>query len=172
MDGQKRGEPDSAFHYGGEHRIHQYRQEGQLGWQPGQHGGHDGQHTRTPCRHAAGRQGRPAVLSKASPVTYGLDYGICRIRQSGKSTRCRYGVRRLRFTSRTKIRTTRNDRDMNNYDFIKIGNKVFWHDPDGGLSDGVYQVVDVPEEIEEDSIILIASDYSEAEVFAAELSPL
>lgn len=37
---------------------------------------------------------------------------------------------------------------MNNYDFIKIGNKVFWHDPDGGLSDGVYQVVDVPEEIE------------------------
>ena len=44
---------------------------------------------------------------------------------------------------------------MNNYDFIKIGNKVFWHDPDGGLSDGVYQVVDVPEEIEEDSIILI-----------------
>ena len=46
---------------------------------------------------------------------------------------------------------------MNNYDFIKIGNKVFWHDPDGGLSDGVYQVVDVPEEIEEDSIILIGT---------------
>ena len=64
------------------------------------------------------------------------------------------------------------DRDMSNYDFIKAGSKVFWHDPDGGLSDGVYQVVDVPEEIEEDSIILIASDYSEAEVFAAELSPL
>ena len=46
---------------------------------------------------------------------------------------------------------------MSNYDFIKAGSKVFWHDPDGGLSDG---------------IILIASDYSEAEVFAAELSPL
>ena len=61
---------------------------------------------------------------------------------------------------------------MSNYDFIKAGSKVFWHDPDGGLSDGVYQVVDVPEEIEEDSIILIALDYSEAEVFAAELSPL
>ena len=30
--GQKRGEPNSAFHYGGEHRIHQYWQEGQLGW--------------------------------------------------------------------------------------------------------------------------------------------
>ena len=57
---------------------------------------------------------------------------------------------------------------MSNYNFIKAGSKVFWHDPDGG----VYQVVDVPEEIEEDSIILIASDYSEAEVFAAELSPL
>ena len=57
---------------------------------------------------------------------------------------------------------------MSNYDFIKAGSKVFWHDPDGGLSDGVYQVVYV----EEDSIILIASDYSEAEVFAAELSPL
>ena len=54
---------------------------------------------------------------------------------------------------------------MSNYNFIKAGSKVFWHDPDGGLSDGVYQ-------IEEDSIILIASDYSEAEVFAAELSPL
>lgn len=25
---KKRGEPDSAFHYGGEHHIHQYRQEG------------------------------------------------------------------------------------------------------------------------------------------------
>jgi len=61
---------------------------------------------------------------------------------------------------------------MSDYDFIRIGNKVFWHDPEGGLSDDVYQVVDVPEEIEEDSIILIASDYSEAEVFPAELSPL
>ena len=46
---------------------------------------------------------------------------------------------------------------MSNYNFIKAGSKVFWHDPDGGLSDGVYQVVDVPEEIEEDSIILICS---------------
>ena len=71
----------------------------------------------------------------------------------------------------TPDRNKNNVRDMCNY-FIKTGNKVFWHDPDGGLSDGVYQVVDVPEEIEEDSIILIASDYSEAEVFAAELSPL
>lgn len=61
---------------------------------------------------------------------------------------------------------------MSNYDFIKIGNKVFWHDPDCGLSDGEYQVMDAPVEIEDDSIILIASDYSEAEVYPAELSPL
>lgn len=72
----------------------------------------------------------------------------------------------------TPDRNKNNVRDMCNYDFIKAGSKVFWHDSDGGLSDGVYQVVDVPEVIEEDSIILIASDYSEAEVFAAELSPL
>ena len=59
-----------------------------------------------------------------------------------------------------------------NYDFIKKGNKVFWHDPDCGLSDGLYEVISVPEEIEDDSIILIASDYSEAEVFPTKLSPL
>lgn len=60
---------------------------------------------------------------------------------------------------------------MNDYDFIKEGAMVFWHDPDCGLSDGVYEVISAPEEIEDDSIILIASDYSEAEVFPTELSP-
>lgn len=31
---------------------------------------------------------------------------------------------------------------MGKYDFfIKEGNVLFWHDPDNGLSDGVYQVV-------------------------------
>lgn len=59
---------------------------------------------------------------------------------------------------------------MGKYDFIKNGVTVYWHDPDGGLSDGEYEVISAPEEIEEDSIILIASDYSEAEVFLAELS--
>ena len=29
---------------------------------------------------------------------------------------------------------------MGKYDFIKEGNVLFWHDPDNGLSDGVYQV--------------------------------
>lgn len=49
---------------------------------------------------------------------------------------------------------------------------LFWHDPDNGLSDGVYQVVSVPEVIEDDSIILIAASGSEAEVYPTELSPI
>lgn len=61
---------------------------------------------------------------------------------------------------------------MGRFDFIKNGNVLWWHDPDNGLSDGVYTVVSAPEEIKEDSIILIASDDSEAEVFPTELSPL
>ena len=61
---------------------------------------------------------------------------------------------------------------MSKYDFIKQGNLLYWHDPDNGLSDGAYRVVSAPEEIEEDSIILIATDSSEAEVLASELSPI
>lgn len=61
---------------------------------------------------------------------------------------------------------------MDKFDFIKYGAAVYWHDPDGGLSDGEYKVIYAPEEIEEDSIILIASNYSEVEVFPTELSPL
>lgn len=61
---------------------------------------------------------------------------------------------------------------MGKYDFIKEGNVLFWHDPDNGLSDGVYQVVSVPEIIEDDSIILIAASGSEAEVYPTELSPI
>lgn len=61
---------------------------------------------------------------------------------------------------------------MSKYDFIKQGNLLYWHDPDNGLSDGAYRVVSAPEEIEEDSIILIATDSSEAEVWASELSPI
>lgn len=47
---------------------------------------------------------------------------------------------------------------MGKYDFIKLGNFLYWHDPDSGLSNGVYQVASIPENIEEDSVILIASD--------------
>ena len=61
---------------------------------------------------------------------------------------------------------------MGKYDFIKLGNLLYWHDPDSGLSNGVYQVASIPENIEEDSVILIASDTSEAEVFPSELSPI
>lgn len=61
---------------------------------------------------------------------------------------------------------------MGKFDFIKEGKVLFWHDPDNGLSDGVYQVVSVPEVIEDDSIILIAASGSEAEVYPTELSPI
>lgn len=61
---------------------------------------------------------------------------------------------------------------MGKYDFIKQGNTLYWHDPDNGLSDGACKVVSVPEIIEDDSIILIASDCSEAEAFPTELSPI
>ncbi|CAG9904862.1 MULTISPECIES: hypothetical protein [Bacteroidales] len=61
---------------------------------------------------------------------------------------------------------------MGKYDFIKLGNLLYWHDPDSGLSNGVYQVASIPENIEDDSVILIASDTSEAEVFPSELSPI
>ncbi|MCD7940606.1 MAG: hypothetical protein LUH50_11430 [Bacteroides intestinalis] len=60
---------------------------------------------------------------------------------------------------------------MNKYDFIKTGNKVYWHAPDGCFSDGIYEVISAPQTIEDDSIILIAIDYSEAEVLPVELAP-
>lgn len=57
---------------------------------------------------------------------------------------------------------------MSKYNFIKVGNTVYWHDPEG-ISSGEYEVILVPEEMEDDSIILIASESSEAEVFPTEL---
>ena len=57
---------------------------------------------------------------------------------------------------------------MSKYDFIKAGNLLYWNDPDNGISSGDYKVISVPEEVHEDSIILIASRHSEAEVFASE----
>ena len=61
---------------------------------------------------------------------------------------------------------------MSKYDFIKAGNLLYWNDPDNGISSGDYRVISVPEEVCGDSIILIASDHSEAEVPASELSPI
>ena len=45
---------------------------------------------------------------------------------------------------------------MGKYDFIKTGNLLYWHDPDNGLSDGAYRVISAPENMEDDSIILIS----------------
>lgn len=61
---------------------------------------------------------------------------------------------------------------MGRFDFIKNGNLLYWNDPDNGISSGDYKVISAPEEVYEDTIILIASDYSEAEVLASELSPI
>ena len=61
---------------------------------------------------------------------------------------------------------------MGRFDFIKNGNLLYWSDPDNGKSNGGYRVISAPEDLYEDSIILIASDYSEAEVFASELTPI
>lgn len=61
---------------------------------------------------------------------------------------------------------------MGKYDFIKNGNLLFWNDPDNGNSNGAYRVVSAPENIEDDSIILIAANGSEAEVLPTELSPI
>lgn len=61
---------------------------------------------------------------------------------------------------------------MSKYNFIKQGNLLYWHDPDNGLSDGAYRVISAPENIEDDSIILIASGSSEVEVLPSELSPI
>ena len=60
---------------------------------------------------------------------------------------------------------------MSKYDFIKNGNTLYWNDPDNGKASGAYKVIFAPKEIDEDSIILIASDHSEAEVFPSELLP-
>lgn len=61
---------------------------------------------------------------------------------------------------------------MGKYDFIKTGNLLYWHDPDNGLSDGAYRVISAPENMEDDSIILISSGTSEAEVLPSELLPI
>lgn len=58
---------------------------------------------------------------------------------------------------------------MSKYDFIKVGQTIFWNDPEK-LSSGEYKVALVSDEnITDDSIILITSDTSEAEVLPSEL---
>ncbi len=69
------------------------------------------------------------------------------------------------------------------YRFIKPGAKVWWNDPAGETS-GIYEVFGVPFEFDErghlidpenfalDTIILIGTEYSEAEVAPNELTPI
>ena len=61
---------------------------------------------------------------------------------------------------------------MSKYGFIKNGNTLYWNDPDNGKASGAYKVISAPEDIDEDSIILIASGHSEAEVFPPSYHPL
>lgn len=44
---------------------------------------------------------------------------------------------------------------MSRFDFIKNYNLLYWNDPDNGKSTGDYIVISAPEEVYEDSIILI-----------------
>ena len=52
---------------------------------------------------------------------------------------------------------------MGKYDFIKLGNLLYWHDPDSCLSNGVYQLASIPENIEED--IVISVSYTHLDVY-------
>lgn len=64
---------------------------------------------------------------------------------------------------------------------LKIGTKVKWHDPaieDYDVEDReevlnrVFEIIDAPDEIEEDSIILISDGFTEAEVYPGELEEI
>ena len=67
------------------------------------------------------------------------------------------------------------------YCWIKSGVKCRWNDP--GINDyepeerqgvlaRVFEVVSAPQEIEDDTVILISDGHSEAEVYASELEPV
>ena len=58
------------------------------------------------------------------------------------------------------------------YDFVKVGNQVYWEDPDQGISSGYYTVESINDDNEPwnlDTIVLIANEHSEAEVSLKEL---
>lgn len=50
---------------------------------------------------------------------------------------------------------------------IEVGSEVYWHDPDGGLSSGLYKVDEILSE--DDGMIRISNGFSEAEVYFNEL---
>lgn len=51
------------------------------------------------------------------------------------------------------------------------GDKVFWNDPEG-ISSGEYVIVECLTDDGEDSVYLIANDFSEAEVLEYELDDI
>lgn len=51
---------------------------------------------------------------------------------------------------------------------IKVGDEVYWNDPDNGYSSGIYTI----QEIEHADMIKLVCDGSEAEVFLHELRPI
>lgn len=58
------------------------------------------------------------------------------------------------------------------YDFVKVGNKVYWIDPEG-ISSDYYDVVEIKDGNNKwcsDTIVVIANEFSEAEVFLKELA--
>lgn len=58
------------------------------------------------------------------------------------------------------------------YDFVKVGNQVYWEDPDHGFSSGYYKVASINDGNEPwdlDTIILIVNEHSEAEAPLREL---
>lgn len=59
------------------------------------------------------------------------------------------------------------------YAFIEDGARVWWEDPEEGLSSGVYEVFGTEGEAVEDGsdIVRISDGLSEAEVLACELKP-
>lgn len=60
------------------------------------------------------------------------------------------------------------------YDFVKVGNQVYWEDPDDGISSGFYEVIEIRDDNDRwysDTIVLISNSNSEAEVFLSELMP-
>lgn len=65
-----------------------------------------------------------------------------------------------------------------NQTWLKVGNKVWWMDPDDGTSSGEYKILEIrtdPDDsniLYDDTIILIGNGVSEAEVWAGELKPI
>lgn len=61
---------------------------------------------------------------------------------------------------------------MNEYDFIKVGAKVYYTDSDGILENGEYYVIKVQEEIEEDTPIWIGNEDGDLLAYPHELSEI